>query len=72
MNIVKQTSAFPLEDNPQRGFPQMWECSACLKVRQWGIGPTPTPKEHPFLLCECQPEGYVRHKFVGLKQESIA
>ena len=63
--IIEQTALTVPDDDPQKIMDQMWECSHCGDMRQWGTGPSPFPRRTPFLLCDVLGE-HIEHKFAGL------
>lgn len=64
-----QSLTIVADDSPLLKYPQMWKCTRCERIRQWGHGPALEPKERPKLLCSCQNhERHVPHTYAGLKE----
>jgi hypothetical protein len=48
---------------PDLGQPQMWWCTKCKAVRQWGVSFPENAKQKAFLLCEGKCQDVTVHRF---------
>jgi hypothetical protein len=71
MPLKSVTKPYVEEDESE--MYQMWRCTWCRRVRQWGYGPSMKPKERPLLTCLCQvvDQRHVPHKYAGLQAPEL-